>query len=150
MFCWKTSQEFCRTLAMFEVFSFLLVQITSIVSPSVRPYLSKGNHCYLISSRFVFYLYYPSSISIVMRSLLHCLNPEMHVCFVLSINDIFPQVSLNFAGGASMILIPQDYLVQQSSIVSSLSLILIITSNFLLLRMCLDTHNLHRSCCSVD
>ncbi|PNT18772.2 hypothetical protein POPTR_009G001700v4 [Populus trichocarpa] len=57
--------------------------ITSIVSPSVRPYLSKGNHCYLISS---------------------------------SINDIFPQVSLNFAGGASMILIPQDYLIQQSSI----------------------------------
>ncbi|CAK7332091.1 unnamed protein product [Dovyalis caffra] len=57
--------------------------ITSIVSPSVRPYLSKGNHCYLVSS---------------------------------SINDVFPQVSLNFAGGASMILIPQDYLIQQSSI----------------------------------
>uniref|UniRef100_A0A6N2MBF2 Peptidase A1 domain-containing protein n=1 Tax=Salix viminalis TaxID=40686 RepID=A0A6N2MBF2_SALVM len=61
--------------------------ITSIVSPSVHPYLSKGSHCYLMSS---------------------------------SINDIFPQVSLNFAGGASMILIPQDYLIQQSSITGAL------------------------------
>ncbi|KAI5603002.1 hypothetical protein POPTR_001G213600v4 [Populus trichocarpa] len=57
--------------------------ITSTVSPSVSPYLSKGNQCYLTSS---------------------------------SINDVFPQVSLNFAGGTSMILIPQDYLIQQSSI----------------------------------
>ncbi|EOY33631.1 Eukaryotic aspartyl protease family protein isoform 5 [Theobroma cacao] len=32
------------------------------------------------------------------------------------VTDIFPQVSLNFAGGASMILNPQDYLVQQNSI----------------------------------
>uniref|UniRef100_A0A6N2KI00 Peptidase A1 domain-containing protein n=1 Tax=Salix viminalis TaxID=40686 RepID=A0A6N2KI00_SALVM len=57
--------------------------ITSNVSPSVSPYLSKGNQCYLTSA---------------------------------SINDVFPQVSLNFAGGTSMILSPQDYLIQQSSI----------------------------------
>jgi hypothetical protein len=74
-----------------------------------------------------------------------CLNPEPYVCFVLSINDVFPQVSLNFAGGTSMILIPQDYLIQQSSIVSSLSLILV-TFYFILLKICLDLLDLHRSC----
>ncbi|KAK6247286.1 hypothetical protein QUC31_018851 [Theobroma cacao] len=57
--------------------------ITNTVSQTVRPVLSKGNQCYLISS---------------------------------NVTDIFPQVSLNFAGGASMILNPQDYLVQQNSI----------------------------------
>ncbi|XP_039059799.1 aspartic proteinase 39-like isoform X2 [Hibiscus syriacus] len=41
-------------------------------------------------------------------------------CYLItsSVNEIFPQVSLNFAGGASLILNPQDYLVQQNSIVS--------------------------------
>ncbi|KAG6414804.1 hypothetical protein SASPL_122178 [Salvia splendens] len=33
-----------------------------------------------------------------------------------SVSEIFPQVTLNFAGGASMILRPQDYLLQQNSI----------------------------------
>lgn len=33
-----------------------------------------------------------------------------------SISDIFPLVSLNFAGGASLVLRPQDYLIQQSSV----------------------------------
>ncbi|KAJ6309595.1 hypothetical protein OIU76_014520 [Salix suchowensis] len=70
-----------------EAYDPFISAITSIVSPSVHPYLSKGSHCYLMSS---------------------------------SINDIFPQVSLNFAGGASMILIPQDYLIQQSSITGAL------------------------------
>lgn len=38
-------------------------------------------------------------------------------CFsTSSVSDIFPTVSLNFAGGASMILRPQDYLIQQNSI----------------------------------
>jgi hypothetical protein len=37
---------------------------------------------------------------------------------VLSVTDIFPQVSLNFEGGASLNLRPQDYLIQQNSIVS--------------------------------
>ena len=41
---------------------------------------------------------------------------------MFSVTDIFPQVSLNFAGGASMILNPPDYLVQQNSIVSYLNL----------------------------
>ncbi|KAL6516724.1 hypothetical protein OROGR_020029 [Orobanche gracilis] len=56
--------------------------ITQTVSESVRPLLSKGNQCYLTTSR---------------------------------VSDIFPPVSLNFAGGASMILSPQDYLLQQNS-----------------------------------
>ncbi|GFP86505.1 aspartic proteinase-like protein 2 [Phtheirospermum japonicum] len=34
----------------------------------------------------------------------------------LSVSSIFPPVSLNFAGGASMILRPQDYLLQQNSL----------------------------------
>ncbi|XP_019150478.1 PREDICTED: aspartic proteinase-like protein 2 isoform X2 [Ipomoea nil] len=33
-----------------------------------------------------------------------------------SVSDIFPTVSLNFAGGASMMLKPEDYLLQQNSI----------------------------------
>lgn len=37
---------------------------------------------------------------------------------MFSVTDVFPQVSLNFAGGASMILRPQDYLLQQNSVVS--------------------------------
>ncbi|KAJ7981091.1 aspartic proteinase-like protein 2 [Quillaja saponaria] len=41
-----------------------------------------------------------------------------NLCYVItsSVSDIFPQVSLNFAGGASMILRSQDYLVLQNSI----------------------------------
>jgi hypothetical protein len=39
-------------------------------------------------------------------------------CFLItnSVTDIFPQVSLNFEGGASLDLRPQDYLIQQNSI----------------------------------
>ncbi|XP_047308440.1 aspartic proteinase 36 [Impatiens glandulifera] len=39
-------------------------------------------------------------------------------CYLItsSVSDTFPSVSLNFAGGASMILKPQDYLLQQTSI----------------------------------
>lgn len=39
-------------------------------------------------------------------------------CFLItdSVTNIFPQVSLNFAGGASLVLRPQDYLIQQNSI----------------------------------
>ncbi|KAK1409967.1 hypothetical protein QVD17_36498 [Tagetes erecta] len=39
-------------------------------------------------------------------------------CYIItsSVSDIFPPVSLNFAGGVSMNLRPQDYLVQQNSV----------------------------------
>ncbi|GMP98910.1 hypothetical protein CsSME_00046612 [Camellia sinensis var. sinensis] len=39
-------------------------------------------------------------------------------CYLItsSVSDIFPTVSLNFAGGASMILKPEDYLLQQNSV----------------------------------
>ena len=36
----------------------------------------------------------------------------------LSSSEIFPTVSLNFAGSASMLLRPQDYLLQQNSVVN--------------------------------
>jgi len=53
--------------------------------------------------------------------------------FVFSVNDLFPQVSLNFAGGASLNLRPQDYLLQQNSVVSFQVLIsLFIFSTFLI------------------
>ncbi|KAK8515711.1 hypothetical protein V6N13_139319 [Hibiscus sabdariffa] len=43
-------------------------------------------------------------------------------CYLIttSVNNIFPQASLNFAGGASLVLNPEDYLLQQNSIVSHL------------------------------
>ncbi|XVE59473.1 hypothetical protein DITRI_Ditri05aG0048900 [Diplodiscus trichospermus] len=66
-----------------EAYDAFVGAITNTVSQTVRPVLSKGNQCYLITS---------------------------------SVTDIFPQVSLNFAGGASMILNPPDYLVQQNSV----------------------------------
>ncbi|KAG9144010.1 hypothetical protein Leryth_013893 [Lithospermum erythrorhizon] len=39
-------------------------------------------------------------------------------CYLVtsSISEIFPSVSLNFAGGASMVLRPEDYLLQQTSV----------------------------------
>lgn len=42
-------------------------------------------------------------------------------CYLItgSVTDVFPQVGFNFAGGASMILGPQDYLLQQNSVGSS-------------------------------
>ncbi|GAB4824799.1 hypothetical protein Ancab_007669 [Ancistrocladus abbreviatus] len=62
--------------------------ITDAVSQSVRPLLSKGSQCYLITS---------------------------------SVNEVFPNVSLNFAGGASLILTPQDYLLEQKSSIAGAS-----------------------------
>ncbi|KAL5830982.1 hypothetical protein ACOSQ4_016336 [Xanthoceras sorbifolium] len=61
----------------------LVNAITSIVSQSVRPIVSKGNQCFIVTA---------------------------------SVADIFPQVSFNFAAGASLILNAQDYLIQQTSI----------------------------------
>ncbi|CAO2813227.1 unnamed protein product [Amaranthus hypochondriacus] len=66
-----------------EAYNPFVNAISAAVSQSVRPLLSRGNSCYLITS---------------------------------SVNEVFPQVSLNFAGGASMILRPQDYLLEQNSI----------------------------------
>ncbi|KAM7522449.1 hypothetical protein LguiA_012351 [Lonicera macranthoides] len=66
-----------------EAYNPFVSAITEAVSQSVRPLVSKGNQCYLISS---------------------------------SVSEIFPSVSLNFAGGASMMLKPEDYLLQQNSI----------------------------------
>ncbi|KAI4349063.1 hypothetical protein L6164_009705 [Bauhinia variegata] len=51
--------------------------ITTIVSQSASPIISKGNQCYRVP---------------------------------FSVGDVFPQVSLNFAGGASMLLKPEQYL----------------------------------------
>ncbi|XP_012836068.1 PREDICTED: aspartic proteinase-like protein 2 [Erythranthe guttata] len=57
----------------------LVAAITAAVSTSVKPIISKGNQCYLISA---------------------------------SVGEMFPTVAFNFAGGASMVLRPIDYLVR--------------------------------------
>ncbi|KAK6140063.1 hypothetical protein DH2020_026198 [Rehmannia glutinosa] len=59
--------------------------ITAAVSPSVKPIISKGNQCYLVST---------------------------------SVAEMFPPVSFNFAGGASMVLRPIDYLIHMGFVVS--------------------------------
>ena len=41
-----------------------------------------------------------------------------HLSLCASVNDVFPEVHLNFAGGALMVLKPKDYLLEQNSIVS--------------------------------
>ncbi|KAK6152348.1 hypothetical protein DH2020_014983 [Rehmannia glutinosa] len=56
----------------------LVTAITNAVSPSVRPIISQGNQCYLVST---------------------------------SVGEMFPAVAFNFAGGASLVLRPIDYLV---------------------------------------
>ena len=49
------------------------------------------------------------------------LTSKMYVYSVFSVKGIFPTVSLNFAGGVSMNLKPEDYLLQQNSIVRCLT-----------------------------
>ncbi|KAK1426253.1 hypothetical protein QVD17_14923 [Tagetes erecta] len=66
-----------------EAYDPFVEAITSYVSQSVRPLVSKDSQCYLVAS---------------------------------SSPDMFPTVSLNFARGASMVLRPQDYLLQQNSV----------------------------------
>ncbi|KAF5471026.1 hypothetical protein F2P56_011503 [Juglans regia] len=62
-----------------------------------------------------------SAITNVVSQSLHPVLPKGNQCYLItsSVTDIFPQVSLNFAGGASLILRPQDYLLQQNSIGNS-------------------------------
>ncbi|XP_057427233.1 aspartic proteinase 36-like isoform X2 [Lotus japonicus] len=60
-----------------EAYDPLVNAITTAVSQSTSPIISKGNQCYLVSTR---------------------------------VGDIFPTVSLNFAGGVSMLLKPEQYL----------------------------------------
>ncbi|KAK2444531.1 aspartic proteinase [Trifolium repens] len=61
--------------------------ITAAIPHSVRIIVSRGYQCFLTTSRLVF-----------------------------SVIEIFPQVSLNFAGGASLNLRTQDYLIQHNSV----------------------------------
>ncbi|XP_051120605.1 aspartic proteinase 36-like [Andrographis paniculata] len=44
-------------------------------------------------------------------------SPNGDQCFFTtsSVSEVFPNISLNFAGGASMVLMPQDYLLEQHS-----------------------------------
>ncbi|KAI3417265.1 Peptidase A1 domain-containing protein, partial [Psidium guajava] len=58
-----------------------------------------------------------NAIAIGVSQTAHMLTNEGNHCFFTTSNvvDIFPQVSFNFDGGASMILSPQEYLVQQNS-----------------------------------
>ncbi|XP_054798928.1 aspartic proteinase 36-like [Prosopis cineraria] len=62
-----------------EAYDPLVNAITTIVSQSATPIISRGSQCYLVST---------------------------------SVGDIFPAVSLIFAGGASMVLKPEQYLIR--------------------------------------
>ncbi|XP_020272485.1 aspartic proteinase-like protein 2 [Asparagus officinalis] len=57
-------------------------------------------------------------ISSLQPSLVQSFNSKGNQCFVTasSADDVFPPVTLNFAGGASMNLKPSDYLIQQGSV----------------------------------
>ncbi|KAJ7947912.1 aspartic proteinase-like protein 2 [Quillaja saponaria] len=62
-----------------------------------------------------------SAITSVVPQSVRSFSSRGNQCYVItsSVTDIFPQVSLNFAGAASMILRPQDYLVQQNTMGSA-------------------------------
>ncbi|KAG0463521.1 hypothetical protein HPP92_019069 [Vanilla planifolia] len=57
-------------------------------------------------------------VSSVSSSLVKSIVTKGNQCFltVSSVDDVFPQVTLNFNGGASMLLKPEDYLIQQGTI----------------------------------
>ncbi|KAG4978616.1 hypothetical protein AAZX31_13G302500 [Glycine max] len=59
-----------------------------------------------------------SAITASIPQSVHTVVSRGNQCYLItsSVTEVFPQVSLNFAGGASMILRPQDYLIQQNSI----------------------------------
>ncbi|KAJ8434385.1 hypothetical protein Cgig2_014232 [Carnegiea gigantea] len=90
--------------------------ISEAVSQSVRPLLSRGNSCFLIISRLSFVSLCMLFLLIDGCDFLFCSLSHLPLC--ASVNDVFPEVHLNFAGGASMVLKPKDYLLEQNSIVS--------------------------------
>ncbi|KAL6513809.1 hypothetical protein OROMI_034461 [Orobanche minor] len=60
---------------------------------------------------------YDVFVTAITQTVLQSVRPVLskgNQCYLSSVSDIFPVVSLNFAGGASMILGPQDYLLQQT------------------------------------
>ncbi|PQQ00809.1 aspartic proteinase-like protein 2 [Prunus yedoensis var. nudiflora] len=67
--------------------------ITSVVSPSLAPFISDGSQCYHVNTSFP------------MKKSYGDLNEIL--CFNLA--EVFPTVNLNFAG-ASMVLKPEEYL----------------------------------------
>ncbi|XP_052187152.1 aspartic proteinase 36-like [Diospyros lotus] len=63
---------------------------------------------------------YDPFVSAITESVSQSVSPVLYKgnqCYLIksSVSEIFPTVSLNFAGGASMILKPEDYLLQQNS-----------------------------------
>ncbi|CAA0841247.1 Eukaryotic aspartyl protease family protein [Striga hermonthica] len=64
---------------------------------------------------------YDPFINAVEQTVSQSISPTLNrgnQCYLTtsSVSDIFPTVSLNFAGGASMVLRPQDYLLPQNSV----------------------------------
>ncbi|KAK4760575.1 hypothetical protein SAY87_005468 [Trapa incisa] len=59
-----------------------------------------------------------SAITVAVSQSARVVLSKGNQCYLISssANDVFPQVSLNFEGGASLLLGPQDYLLQQTSI----------------------------------
>ena len=51
---------------------------------------------------------------------------RIYACYIFSIGDIFPSVSLNFAGGASMVLKQEQYLTHSGFVVSMFVTLLVI------------------------
>lgn len=53
-----------------------------------------------------------------MKLLFMHLNKSAGSCSINSLSEVFPEVAFNFAGGASMVLRPIDYLVHMGFVVS--------------------------------
>ncbi|WOK97131.1 aspartic proteinase-like protein 2 [Canna indica] len=68
------------------------------------------------------YVPFINAITASLPSSVHSFPLREHQCFVSSgsIDESFPSVTLNFMGGASMYLKPEDYLLQQGSIDNSI------------------------------
>ncbi|XP_044473961.1 aspartic proteinase 36-like isoform X2 [Mangifera indica] len=93
-----------------EAFDPFVDAITTSVSQSVTPTVSKGKQCYLVSTRFSLKLHLSDEYTVLTCPLLICKHLKLNFCFQFSVSEIFPMVSLNFDGGASMILKPEEYL----------------------------------------
>ncbi|CAH9119558.1 unnamed protein product [Cuscuta europaea] len=90
-----------------QVFSTSNNQGTIIDSGTTLAYLAEG-------------AYYPfiNAINKIVSASTQPLDSKGNLCYVItsSVSDIFPSISLNFRGGASMMLNPEDYLLKQNSI----------------------------------
>jgi hypothetical protein len=107
-----------------------LLQIIAAMPQSVHTVLSGGNQCFLTTNRLGWTVH-TSFIFLDFLFPIMLFFSNSFLITMFSINDFFPQVSLNFVGGASLDLRPEDYLIQPIMSIQSSIFILLYTICYL-------------------